>query len=209
MGQHLVEDGARRAMVARLQRGLGLLEGLLDRGGAELGPAQLRQLGDEALDLALRHRAHEAVHRPALEEGIDRGDRLDAHLLRQRLVLVDVDLDQAHGALGLDHGLLQRGAQRLAGAAPGGPEIDDHRHRLRGLDHIGHEALGVAVLDKGPGAVCSTFARRADQLIHAHFAILFWPLTWSQPAPAASRRRPAMRPVALAGLPQSLAPRSL
>ena len=84
---------------------------------------------DELLDLAFRHRADEAVDRAAVLEGIDRRDRLDAHLLRQLLVLVDVDLDQPHRALGVAHRLFQRRAELLAGAAPRRPEIDDHRAR--------------------------------------------------------------------------------
>jgi len=172
MGQDLVEDRARRAGIAGLQRRRGLGQRLLDRGTAELRPAELHQLGDEALDLAFRQGADEAVHRPALEEGIDRGDRLDAHLRRQLLVLVDVDLDQAHGALGLGHRLLQRRTQLLAGAAPGRPEIDDDRHLLGGVDDVRHEALGVAVLDQGPGPGGTGW--RADQLFHAHASILLF-----------------------------------
>jgi hypothetical protein len=34
-----------------------------------------------------------------------------------------------------------RRAQRLAGAAPGRPEIHDHRHLAAGLDHVLHEGL--------------------------------------------------------------------
>ena len=49
---------------------------------ARRAAGRLDQAIDELLDLALGHRAHEAVDRPAVEEGIDRRDRLDAQLLR-------------------------------------------------------------------------------------------------------------------------------
>ena len=38
------------------------------------------------------------------------------------------------------------GASCLHGAAPGRPEVDDHRRLLRRLDHVGGEALGRRVL---------------------------------------------------------------
>ena len=78
-------------------------------------PAACTRRSTNSLDLAFRHRAHEAVDRPAAEEGIDRRDRLDAQLLGQHLVLVDVDLDQLHRALGLLHDLLDHRLQLLQG----------------------------------------------------------------------------------------------
>ena len=95
------------------------------------GPDGADQLLDEGLDLALGQRAHEAVDRLALLEGDDGGDRLDAELAGDLRMLVDVHLDQLDLALGaLDHLLDHRG-QLLAGAAPGRPEIDQHRLRHR------------------------------------------------------------------------------
>ena len=73
-------------------------------------------------------------HRLAADEGIDRRHRLDAQLLGQLRVLVDVDLDQPDLALGRAHQLLEHRRQLLARAAPGRPEIDQHRHCHRGLD---------------------------------------------------------------------------
>src|SRR6266851_4453417 len=120
------------------------LERLLDRRGAG-GAAEAL---DELLDLALRQGADEAVDRPPVLEGIDGGDRLDAHLLRDLRALVDIDLDHAHGALGLAHRLLEQRPQLLARAAPRRPEIDDHRAVMRGVDDIGHEGGGRRVLDE-------------------------------------------------------------
>ena len=45
-------------------------------------------------------------------------------------VLVDIDLDQLHLALGGCDSLFQGRAELPAGAAPGRPEIDNHRLRL-------------------------------------------------------------------------------
>ena len=79
---------------------------------------------DEGLDLRRRLRAEETVHRLPAHEGEDRRDRLHPHLRRDALVLVDVDLDQPHLALGLGDRLLQRRRQRLARPAPGRPEVE-------------------------------------------------------------------------------------
>ena len=106
---------------------------------------------DEGLDLRRRLRAQEPVHRLPADEAEDRRDRLHPHLRRDPLVLVDVDLDQPHLALGLGHRLLQRRGQRLARPAPRRPEIDDHRHLVRGLDHVGHEGRLGGVLDRARG----------------------------------------------------------
>jgi len=84
----------------------------------------------------------------ALPEGIDGGDRLDAQLGRDALVLVDIDLDHADLALGGGHCGFQHRAKRLARAAPGGPEIDDDRNLAAGLDHVGHETGLGRVLDQ-------------------------------------------------------------
>ncbi len=116
--------------------------------------------GDELAQLAFRQGAHEAVDRPAVLEGVDRGDRLDAHLRRQLLVLVDVDLDQADAALLLAHDLFQRRAELLARAAPRRPEIDDHRRGERGVDDILHEGGGRGIRSPGRPPQRARRARR-------------------------------------------------
>ncbi len=140
---------------------LGERHGFGDRRGARRRGR--RELGDELLHLAFGNGALESVDRPAVAEGIDRRNRLDAHLRRQLFILVDVDLDHAHGAFGLAHGLFQRRAELLAGTAPFRPEIDDDRDVMRRVDHVGHEGLGRAVLNEvgvGPGS------RAADDRFH-------------------------------------------
>src|SRR5262249_14752731 len=129
--------------------------GVLERSGKVVGAAfarraarRLHQAVDELFDLAFGYRAHEAVHGAAAEEGIDRRDRLDAELLSQHLVLVDIDLDELHRALGFADDLLDGGLQRLAWPAPWRPEIDDHRHGARSFKYILGELGLVAVLDE-------------------------------------------------------------
>ena len=142
LAQNLAVDVRRGGEIAGIQRVLGLLQRLLQRRGAHGSDQPLH----EALDLAFRLGAHEAVHRLPLVEGEHGRNRLDAELLRDLRVLVDVDLDQRHLAAGVSHRLLQNRRELLAGAAPGRPEIDDHRRLLRRLDHVGGEALSGRVL---------------------------------------------------------------
>ena len=51
-------------------------------------------------------------------------------LAREWRMVVDVHLDQLHLALGGLHDLLEHRGELLAGAAPGRPEIDQHRLAL-------------------------------------------------------------------------------
>src|SRR3954454_8583563 len=84
------------------------------------------RLADEPLDLGRRAGPHRARHlASALEDGHG-GDRLDAVLLPRRAIDVGVDLDhqQLSGVAGRH--LLHLRGHHAAGAAPGGPEIDEH-----------------------------------------------------------------------------------
>ena len=129
--QHRVDFGG-ALQIAGLQR----LVGCRQRGGRVHGRLLAQQALDERLHRAFRLRALEAVERASVAERVDRRDGLDAQLIGERLVLVDVDLDEAHLAVvGADH-LLQDRRELLAGAAPGRPEIDQHRRRARGLQHV-------------------------------------------------------------------------
>ncbi len=145
--EHLGIDLRRGRGIALGEHGLGLLQDLCDVDLARRGHA-LGQLFDEGVDLALRHRAHESVGRLAIDEGDHGRDRLDAHLARDRRMLVDVHLDQLDLALGGLDRLFQHGGQLLAGAAPLGPEVDQHRLALRFLDDVLYEGLGGGVLDQ-------------------------------------------------------------
>src|SRR5262249_10964479 len=123
------------------------------------------------LDLALRHRADKPVDRPPVLEGVNRRDRLDAHLLRDLGVLVNVELDHADRAVGAAHDPFQDRAQLLAGAAPGRPEIDDDRLVERGVDDLGHETSGGYILD-GRGRAGTARPRATDQRFIRHGVLL-------------------------------------
>ena len=163
-------------MIAVLQGLLGHRQRLLDRRGPAAAAGEAL---DELLDLAFGQRADEAVDRPSVLEGIDGGDRLDAHLLRDLGVLVDVELDHADGAVGVAHGLFQDRAELLAGAAPRRPEIDDDRRVERAVDDLGHEGGGGDVLYRSA-------APAAPPPIKASLAIailfLEFPTTWPRRA---------------------------
>src|SRR5260370_7113639 len=82
---------------------------------------------EQLLDLRLRPRADDAAHhRSALEEE-QRRDGGDAVALRDRLVLVDVELADLDPAMPLGGDPLHRRGERAARAAPGGVPIAEHR----------------------------------------------------------------------------------
>ena len=118
---------------------------------------------DKRLHLALGKRAHEAVHRLAILEGIDGGDGLDAQLLGDFGIVVDIDLDQLDGAAGFTDDFFQHGAELLAGPAPGRPEIHDHRNLAARLQHIGGEGGEPGVLDMGAAAARAFGGCRGDR----------------------------------------------
>ncbi len=145
----------------RLGEGLGRAAEVAELHGLRRHGQELVQIGgrgrageaiDESLDLAVGQGAHEAVHRLAVDEGVDGGDRLHLQLGGDARVLVDVDLDQPDRALGGGDRLLQRRAELLAGSAPRRPEVDDHRRGARRLDDVGHEAGVGRILDQVGGA---------------------------------------------------------
>ena len=82
-----------------------------------------------------------AVDRLALPERIDRRDRLDAQLLRRSAAFLSTSiLTSCTLPLASVTAASSIGPSVLHGPHHGRPEIDDHRHLLRGLDDIGHEA---------------------------------------------------------------------
>src|SRR5215472_16013102 len=119
-------------MVALLGGLLRHLQGLLHRRGCRSAAEALNELPD----LALWEGADEAIHRPTVLERVHRRDRLDAHLLSDLRVLVDVDLDHPNGAVGRTHCLLELRSELFAGPAPGGPEIDDDWRVERAVDDL-------------------------------------------------------------------------
>ena len=81
----------------------------------------------ELAQLALRQRAGETIDQlPALDQH-DGRHRADLERGREFLLLVDIHLGQPEGAAVFAGQLLQDRAERLAGPAPGRPEIDQHR----------------------------------------------------------------------------------
>ena len=79
-----------------------------------------------AFSCAFGPRRAEVGDELALEDGIDGRDRLDPELGRDELLLVDVDLDQVHAAVGIIGGdLFEHRRQLLARPAPFRPEIED------------------------------------------------------------------------------------
>ena len=86
--------------------------------------------------LAPERRALEA----AVAEQADERDALHLVLLRERGLLVDVDLHDLVGALAHRRDLLDDRSDLAARSAPRRPEVDDHRHV--GAEHLGGEAGG-------------------------------------------------------------------
>ena len=83
--------------------------------------------------------AEEAVDGLAVLQRDDERDALDAERLGDAGVLVDVDLHQHDLAVGLVDDLLDDRPEGAARTAPRRPEVDDDRHLLRALDHLGLE----------------------------------------------------------------------
>jgi hypothetical protein len=90
--------------------------------------------------------ADKPVDWPAVLERVNGRDRLDAHLLRDLGVLVDVELDHPDRAVRRANGLFEDRPELLARAAPRRPEIDDDRRVERAVDDLGHEIGGGDVL---------------------------------------------------------------
>ena len=101
----------------------------------------------ECHHLTLRQRTHESVDRLTVGECNDRGNRLNAHLARNRWMLVDVHLRELHFAFcGLDR-FFENRRELLARAAPRRPEIHEDRLVLGLLYDVLHEALRGRLLD--------------------------------------------------------------
>src|SRR5882724_12799728 len=88
----------------------------------------------ESSELRLRERAHPGGLDVAVLEEHQRRDSPDAELGRHVLVLVDVDFRDLEAAFVLLGDLVQDRRDRLAGAAPFGPVI--HQHRGIGLQDL-------------------------------------------------------------------------
>ena len=126
--------GERAEDLGELARRLELLEQALGRAGAG-------ELVEEGVGRGGRDRADELVHHLAVAEGLDVGDAPDVVAHRQVGVRVGVDLCEGDLPVALADRLLQHRRQRLARAAPVGPEVDDDGQGLRLLDDVGFEGV--------------------------------------------------------------------
>src|SRR5437868_12516397 len=113
--QHLGKELSRRLMILLRQRSAGYRNSSVELFSE---PAFRAKPIHELLDLAFGQRAHESIHRLAVDEGENRRDGLHAHLRGDLLVFIDVDLDQLHLAVGGLDNFLKTGAKLLAGATP-------------------------------------------------------------------------------------------
>ena len=182
-------------LAEQLRRGVDVAGGKRRLGGFEIGRdvagGVADQPRDEGVDARFGQRSHEAVDRPPVLEGEHGGDRLHAHLPGDLRMLVDIELDQPDRALCRAHGLFQDRRELAAGAAPGRPEIDQHRHLARGLDHVAHEVLGGGVLDEvGLGAAGAAVLENRG--IYAHAPRLSSPARWAGPSRLATGRKPRL-----------------
>src|SRR2546429_5032516 len=109
------------------------------------------ELVEEALHLGGRDRAGELGGHTAVAERLHRGDAADTEALGEALVLVHVQLRELDLAGAIVRGLLERGAERLARAAPVGPEVHHHGQLAGALDNARHEVLLADVEDRAHG----------------------------------------------------------
>ena len=144
-------------LAEQLRRGVDVAGGKRRLGGFEVrrnvAGRVADQTRDKGVDAGFGQRSHEAVDRTPVLEGEHGGDGLHAHLPGDLRMIVDIELDQPDRALCRAHRLFQDRRELAAGTAPRRPEIDQHRHLARGLDHVAHEVLGGGVLNQvGLGA---------------------------------------------------------
>ena len=102
-------------------------------------PANSDVRRDPVLQPALRQRADLRRGGLAVLEQDQRRDAAHRIVVRRHRVVVDVHLGDRQLAGELAGEFLQRRADHLAGAAPLGPEV--HQHRSLGLQHVGGECL--------------------------------------------------------------------
>ena len=100
---------------------------------------------EEFAQLAFRQRAGEAIDQLPVLDQHHRRHRADLERGGQFLFGIDIDLGQFEGAVVVGGQLFQHRAQGLARAAPGRPEIHQHRGFQRLADHRVLEGRGGGV----------------------------------------------------------------
>ena len=137
----LLQPRQRGGRVALFEQRLGLVEFGL---GLEFVRAR-HMLVEEGADLALGQCADKAVDRLALVEQHAKRDRAHAEGLAQLggdlRLLVAVELGQLEAPGVRDLELFEQRAERLAGPAPGRPDVEQQRLLHRGLDQFGFKVL--------------------------------------------------------------------
>ncbi len=115
-----------------------ILFGLLSRFGRHM-------LVEELANLGFRQRADETIDRLTAGEHHAKRNRAHAEHLAELAgdfrLLVAVELGQQEAAFVSGFELFQDRAELLAGAAPGGPDIEQNRPRQGGLDQVGLEVF--------------------------------------------------------------------
>ena len=123
---------------------------------------------EQGLDGWFRLQAYELVYHLALVDEQDGRNAPDLEMRRQLRLLLGVDLGKDEAAFVVVCNTIEQRHQRAAGAAPGGPEIDEDGLRVRGLHHVGHE-VGNGGNDflcgfrhgRHPGSLNGKFSRAA------------------------------------------------
>lgn len=152
--------------VAVLERLLGGLETRVGRLFLRFGAGRAGQLACDGVPDGVEPLTQRGLGLHALEVGErlagrdrdDRGHRLDAEGLRDPRVGVDVDLREDPRAVRFVRELLENGRELLARLAPGRPQVDDHGHLRRPLQHLGFECRFGDVHDRGDGSGCGAVA---------------------------------------------------
>ena len=128
--------------------------------------ASRQVLVEEFAQLAFGLSPCETVHGLAFNHQHASGNGANAKHAGQLLLLIRVDLGQLEAAFVGDFQLFQNRAQRLAGAAPGRPEVHQHRHLGRGGYDFGFKILDGDVNHVIPNAVRGTWraARKTSAL---------------------------------------------
>ncbi len=176
--QQRLEQGFRLADAAFGEQRLGCLEGVGLFGG-RFGYVRLEQFTNRRFGLC----AGEAVDRLAILEQHHGGQAADAEAHHDVLLDVTVDLGQQQLAAVLLGDLRQQRHQRLAGRAPLGPEVHQHRLVEGVLDHQLLEAGGTGDVEDVGGIAHGMQVRGRKRRIASGFAARAASASWLSRTP--------------------------